>query len=72
LFKGDKGLLEKLNGDTVYGISVITLFELQCGSLKEREEIFLEKIPKLNFEESSAKLAGKIFRELKKGAEFQR
>ncbi len=59
-------MLEALPKDLIYGISVITLFELYCGSLKEREEIFLEKVPKLNFDEKSAKLAGKIYRELRR------
>jgi len=66
LFRGNRRVLEALPKDLIYGISVITLFELYCGSLKEREEIFLEKIPKLNFDERSAKLAGKIYRELRK------
>ena len=66
LFRGNKKVLEALPKDLICGISVITLFELYCGSLKEREEIFLEKIPKLNFDEKSAKLAGKIYRELRK------
>jgi hypothetical protein len=34
LFRGDRDLLKKLRRDFVYGISVITLFELYCGSLK--------------------------------------
>ncbi len=66
LFKGDRELLEKLSRDLVYGISVVTLFELYCGSLKEKEEIFLEKLPKLPYDEVAAKLAGKIFRSLRK------
>ncbi len=66
LFKGNREILEKLSRDLVYGISVITLFELYCGMLKEREEIFLDKMPKLNYDENSARLAGRIFRELRK------
>jgi len=66
LFKGNRSVVERLRRDFVYGISVVTLFELHCGTLKEREEIFLDKIPKLSYEENSAKLAGKIFRELRK------
>ena len=67
IFKGNKRILDELkkNKTAVYGISVITLFELYCGSLKEREELFLEKIPKLCFDEKSAKFAGKIYRDLK-------
>ncbi len=66
LFKGNKRILDRLKDETtVYGISVITLFELYCGSLKDREEIFLERIPKLEFDEKSAKFAGKIYRDLK-------
>ncbi len=66
LFRGDKELLGKLPKDLVYGVSVITIFELHCGSLKEKEEIFLEKMPKLAYDDVAAKLAGKIFRSLKK------
>ena len=65
LFKGNKDVLDRLSKDLVYGISVITLFELHCGNLKDREEIFLEKIPKLSYDENSARLAGKIYRELR-------
>jgi predicted nucleic acid-binding protein len=67
IFKGNKRILHELKKDktVVYGISVITLFELYCGNLKEREELFLEKIPKLSFDEKSAKFAGKIYRDLK-------
>ncbi len=66
LFKGNKRILDRLKDETtVYGISVITLFELYCGSLKDREEIFLERIPKLEFDEKSAMFAGKIYRDLK-------
>ena len=46
-------------------VLTITLFELYCGTLKEREKVFLERIPKLEFEESVAKLAGMIYRDLK-------
>ena len=66
LFKGNRKMLERFSKDLVYGISVISLFELHCGTLKGREEIFLDKIPKLSYDENSAKLAGKIFRELRK------
>ncbi len=66
IFKGNSEILKRLrSSSTIYGISVITLFELYCGSLKEKEEILLEKIPKLEFDEKSAKLAGKIFKDLK-------
>jgi len=65
IFRGNKDVIDKLSKDLEYGISVITLFELYCGRLKEREEIFLEKVPKLSFDEKSAKLAGKIYKELK-------
>ena len=46
--QGNREVLEKLSKDLVC-ISVITLFELYCGTL--------------NYDESSARLAGKIFRE---------
>ena len=39
LFRGDEELLEELPKKLVYGVSTITLFELHCGRLKEREEI---------------------------------
>lgn len=48
-----------------YGISTITLFELHCAHLKPREELMLEKLPKLPFDEESAKLAGNIYLDLK-------
>jgi len=48
--------LDELPRNLEYGISVITLFELYCGELKEREEIFLEKMPKLDYDERSANL----------------
>ena len=66
LFKGNREILEKMTRELVYGASVISLFELDCGTLKGREEIFLEKIPKLSYDQNSAKLSGKIFRELRK------
>ena len=57
LFGGNKRILDELKDETtVYGISVITLFELHCGTLKEREEMFLEKIPKLDFDEKKCKV----------------
>jgi len=67
IFRGNKRVAEKIlsESSTVYGISVITFFELQCGKLKEREEIFLENIPKLDFDEKSARFAGSIYRNLK-------
>jgi len=52
VFRGNLDELKK-----VYGISVITLFELCCGNLKKREELFLEKIS-LCSDEKSAKFAG--------------
>jgi len=70
IFRGNKKILDELQRDLEYGISVITLFELYCGKLKEREEIFLEKMPKLDYDERSAKLAGKIFRELKRNGKI--
>jgi len=67
LFRGNEKVLRELQSreDTVYGISVITLFELYCGSLKEKEKLFLEEIPKLGFDEKSAKYAGMIYKELR-------
>ena len=55
-----RGNLDELKKDktVIYGISVITLFELCCGNLKERGELFLEKIFKLCSDEKSAKFAG--------------
>ena len=64
LFKGDRDLLEKLPKNFIYGISVVILFELHCESLKEREELFLVKMPKISLQESLERLACNIFRSL--------
>ncbi|MBO8174999.1 MAG: type II toxin-antitoxin system VapC family toxin [Thermococcus sp.] len=67
IFRGNKKVLDTLvKKGLIYGVSTITLFELHCGTLKEREELMLEKLPKLEFEEESAKIAGKIYRDLKR------
>jgi|GEM_PF-466054 hypothetical protein len=67
IFKGNASVVKiLLSNDTLtYGISAITLFELHCGTLKEKEELFLDSIPKLNFDDKSAKFAGRIYRDLK-------
>ncbi len=45
MFKGNKNVLKALPKDLIYGISVISLFELYCGSLKEREKFFSKRFP---------------------------
>ncbi|MDI9609986.1 MAG: type II toxin-antitoxin system VapC family toxin [Archaeoglobales archaeon] len=65
LFKGNAKILNALPRDLNYFIATITVFELYCGKLKEREEIMIEKLPKVEFCENSAKIAGKIYRDLK-------
>ena len=67
LFKGNKEILEKLSKNFVYGISVVTFFELHCGTLKERGEIFLDKIPKLSYDEKFRKTCRKNFQGAKEG-----
>ena len=67
IFRGNNKIIAQLlNKELIVGLSAITLFELYCGTLKEKEELMLEKLPKLEFDEKSAKIAGKIFRDLKK------
>jgi len=68
LFGGNRKVLEELykEGDKEYYLPVIALFELQCGHLKEREELMLEMMPYVDFDRNSAKVAGAIFRDMKK------
>ena len=67
VFKGNEKVLNTLlRENLVLGIATITLFELYCGSLKEREKLMLEKLPKLEFDEKSAKIAGEIYRDLRR------
>ncbi|WP_335755234.1 type II toxin-antitoxin system VapC family toxin [Thermococcus siculi] len=42
----------------------MVVFELYCGRLKEREELMLEMMPKVEFNEEAAKIAGTIFKDL--------
>ncbi|MFO7967197.1 MAG: type II toxin-antitoxin system VapC family toxin [Archaeoglobaceae archaeon] len=66
IFGGNKTILNDLRDrELTYGITTITLFELYCGTLKEKEELMIEKLPKLEFEERSAKIGGEMFRDLK-------
>lgn len=66
IFGGNKTILNELRErELTYGITTITLFELCCGTLKEKEELMIEKFPKLEFEERSARIGGEIFRDLK-------
>ena len=68
LFGGNRKVVEELyqEGDREYHLPTIVLFELHCGHLKEREELMLEMMPKVEFDENSAKVAGAIFRDLMK------
>jgi len=67
IFRGNRRTRDRLAElGLEYGISTITLFELHCARLKPREELMLEKIPKLPFDEMSAKLAGSIYQDLKR------
>ena len=67
IFRGNNKVLKTLLEEKlVYSLSAITLFEIYCGSLKEREVLMIEKMPKLNFDEKSARMAGNIFKDLKK------
>ncbi len=67
IFRGNKTTLNNLRDkELTYGITTITLFELYCGTLKEKEELMIEKLPKTGFEEKSARIGGEMFRDLKK------
>lgn len=66
IFGGNKIILNKLRSkELIYGITTITLFELHCGTLREKEELMIEKLPKIEFEEKSARIGGDIYRDLK-------
>ncbi len=66
VFRGNERVRDRLiELGLNYGISTVTLFELHCARLKPREELMLEKLPKLPFDEGSAKLAGNMYRDLK-------
>lgn len=45
----NKRMRDRLIELSLYGISTVTLFELYCAHIKPREELMLEKIPKLPF-----------------------
>jgi len=66
IFCGNRKVIERLEAEKTYYIPTIVLFELYCAHLKEREELMLEMMPKVEFDENSAKVAGAIFRDLKK------
>lgn len=66
IFRGNETILNNLRDkEFTYGITTITLFELYCGTLKEKEELMIEKLPKTEFEERSARIGGEMFRDLK-------
>ncbi len=65
IFRGNKDTLYQIC-DYSCKITSITVFELYCGNLKENERIMIDNLPKLNFDEKSAKIAGNIFKKLKK------
>ncbi len=69
VFGGNRKVIEQLYQNNVtYSLPTIVVFELYSGHLKEREELMMEMMPKVEFDEESAKVAGKIFRDmLKKG-----
>jgi hypothetical protein len=71
IFEG-KPILEYLSKyrDRIFGITSITEFELFCVSLKEREIIMLDNLPTLNFDKKSARIAGFMFRDLKKAGKI--
>lgn len=67
IFGGNETILSNLSDKELnYGITTITLFELYCGTLKEKEGLMIEKLPKIEFDEKSARIGGEIFRDLKK------
>ncbi|AEC51895.1 nucleic acid-binding protein [Pyrococcus sp. NA2] len=65
IFGGNKKVIESLSPNETYAIPTIVLFELYCGNLKEREVLMLEMIPKVEFNEEAAKIAGWMFQDLK-------
>ncbi|WP_297507617.1 type II toxin-antitoxin system VapC family toxin [Thermococcus sp.] len=66
LFGGNRKVIEGLSPGETYALPAIVVFELYCGHLKEREELMLEMMPKVEFNEEAAKIAGAIFRDLMK------
>ncbi|AEH24253.1 type II toxin-antitoxin system VapC family toxin [Pyrococcus yayanosii] len=64
LFKGNQKVLVQLSEDAEYALPSIVLFELLCGNLKPRQRLALEKMPVLDFDRTSAEIAGEIFRDL--------
>ncbi len=67
IFGGNETILKNLSDRELnYGITTITLFELYCGTLKEKEGLMIEKLPKIEFDERSARIGGETFRDLKK------
>lgn len=66
LFGGNRKVIEALSPGETYALPTIVVFELYCGHLKEREELMLEVMPKVEFNEEAAKIAGAMFRDLMK------
>ncbi len=66
LFRGNRKVIEGLSPGGTYTLPTIIVFELYCGHLKEREELMLEIMPKVEFNEEAAKIAGAVFRDLMK------
>ena len=64
LFKGNSKVSAQLPVDAEYALPSIVLFELFCGKLKPRQRLALEKMPVVDFDRSSAEIAGEIFRDL--------
>ncbi|WP_297069722.1 type II toxin-antitoxin system VapC family toxin [Thermococcus sp.] len=66
LFGGNRKVIEGLSPGGTYALPTIVVFELYCGHLKEREQLMVEMMPKVEFNEEAAKIAGAIFRDLMK------
>ncbi len=66
IFGGNRRVIEGLSPGETYALPTVVVFELYCGHLKEREELMLEMMPKVEFNEEAAKIAGAIFRDLMK------
>ncbi|ALM74299.1 type II toxin-antitoxin system VapC family toxin [Thermococcus barophilus] len=64
LFKGNSKVSAQLPVDAEYALPSIVLFELLCGKLKPHQRLALEKMLVVNFDRSSAEIAGEIFRDL--------
>ncbi|CAB49325.1 type II toxin-antitoxin system VapC family toxin [Pyrococcus abyssi] len=64
VFRGNAKILTQLPPEEEYAIPSIVLFELLCGGLKPKQRLALEKMPVVNFDKTSAEVAGEIFKDL--------